>query len=94
MKLKPLFLFALFYFFLILIIYAGWANTQNEHGAVAKIFKGLMTFFSYPLIVLRDSFGVKMNTFFLTINYIIVSFILAVLTEKIRWINYKSHNRI
>lgn len=84
MRFKPLFFFALLYFFLILIIYAGWANTQHGHGVVTKIFNILMTFFSYPLIILRDSFGVKMNIIFLTVNYIIVSLILAAITGKIR----------
>lgn len=84
MKLKPLFFLALFYFFIILIIYAGWANTQHGHGVVTKIFNILMTFFSYPLIVLRDSFEVKINMIFLTVNYIIVSLILTAITGKIR----------
>lgn len=84
MKIKLILLFTFLYFFLIMVIYAGWADTKNSDGAVAKIFSGLTTFFSYPLIVLRDSLGVKLNPYFLTINYIIVSLILAVITERIR----------
>jgi len=46
MKIKLILLFTFLYFFLIMVIYAGWADTKNSDGAVAKIFSGLTTFFS------------------------------------------------
>jgi len=80
---KGILFWSILLFFLLLFIYAIAAINQNSNSIIAIIATKITYVTTYPAKIFNQTTGLKLNGFYLTLNFILVSTVLAFVLTKI-----------